>query len=199
MSEFIAPLEVMIEAFRRLPGVGRKSAERMAFGVLDMDENQVSAFTGAIEGAKNAIHNCRLCGNITAEEICPICADESRNKKLICVVEDSKAVISFEKIKEYNGVYHVLGGVISPRTGKSAKDINLEGLAERIRENGAAEVMIATNATVEGETTAMYISRIIKPTGVKITRLAYGIPVGADIEYADKLTLLRAIEGRREF
>ena len=199
MSEFIAPLEVMVEAFRRLPGVGRKSAERMAFGVLDMTEEQVSAFTGAIESAKNAIHTCAICGNITAGDICPICEDQSRDKKLICVVEDSKAVISFEKIKEYSGVYHVLGGVISPRTGKGAQELNIASLPERIRENGATEVMIATNATVEGETTAMYISRIIKPTGVKITRLAYGIPVGADIEYADKLTLLRAIEGRREF
>lgn len=199
MSEFIAPLEVMIEAFRRLPGVGRKSAERMAFGVLDMTDAEVSAFTGAIESAKNAIHTCSVCGNITAGEICPICEDTSRDKKLICVVEDSKAVISFEKIKEYSGVYHVLGGVISPRTGKGASELNIASLPERIKENGATEVMIATNATVEGETTAMYISRIIKPTGVKITRLAYGIPVGADIEYADKLTLLRAIEGRREF
>lgn len=189
----------MIEAFRRLPGVGRKSAERMAFGVLDMTDAEVSAFTGAIEGAKNAIHTCSVCGNITAGEKCPICEDESRDKKLICVVEDSKAVISFEKIKEYSGVYHVLGGVISPRTGKGANELNIASLPERIKENGATEVMIATNATVEGETTAMYISRVIKPTGVKITRLAYGIPVGADIEYADKLTLLRAIEGRREF
>ena len=199
MSEFIAPLEVMVEAFRRLPGVGRKSAERMAFGILDMSGAEVSAFLSSIEGAKNAIRTCCECGNITASEKCPICEDESRNKKLICVVEDSKAVISFEKIKEYNGVYHVLGGVISPRSGKGASDLNIASLPERIRETGATEVMIATNATVEGETTAMYISRVIKPTGVKITRLAYGIPVGADIEYADKLTLLRAIEGRRTF
>ena len=199
MSEFIAPLEVMIEAFRRLPGVGRKSAERMAFGVLDMTEAEVSAFTGAIEGAKKEIRCCAQCGNITAHELCPICADESRDKKLICVVEDSKAVISFEKIKEYKGVYHVLGGVISPRSGKGVQDLNIMSLPERIKENGATEVMVATGATVEGETTAMYVSRVIKPTGVRITRLAYGIPVGADIEYADKLTLLRAIEGRRAF
>lgn len=198
MSEFIAPLEVMIEAFRRLPGVGRKSAERMAFGVLDMSTDEASAFLGAIEAAKNAVHTCAECGNITADELCPICEDAGRDKKLICVVEDCKAVLSFEKIKEYTGVYHVLGGVISPRNGKGAQDLNIASLPERIKKNGATEVMIATNATVEGETTAMYISRIIKPTNVKITRLAYGIPVGADIEYADKLTLLRAIEGRRE-
>jgi recombination protein RecR len=199
MSEFIAPLEVMIEAFRRLPGVGRKSAERMAFGVLDMSEQELSAFLEAVGGGKKAIHPCPQCGNITAGELCPICADESRDKKIICVVEDSRAVISFEKIKEYNGVYHVLGGVISPRSGKGVQELNIMSLPERIKELGATEVMIATGATVEGETTAMYVSRVIKPTGVKITRLAYGIPVGADIEYADKLTLLRAIEGRRDF
>lgn len=199
MSEFIPPLEMMVEAFRRLPGVGRKSAERMAFGVLDMTAEEAEKFVSAISSAKASIHTCRECGNITASDICPICADGRRNKKLICVVEDSKAVISFEKIKEYNGVYHVLGGVISPRNGKSAELLNISTLPARISEVGAEEVMIATNATVEGEMTAMYISRLIKPTGVKTTRLAYGIPVGADIEYADKLTLLRAIEGRREF
>lgn len=199
MSEFIPPLEMLVEAFRRLPGVGRKSAERMAFGVLDMSNEQVEGFVSAVAGAKNSIHTCKECGNITAGEICSVCSDESRNKKLICIVEDGKAVISFEKIKEYGGVYHVLGGVISPRSGKGPMDLNLATLPDRIKENGVTEVMIATNATVEGETTAMYVSRLIKPTGVKITRLAYGIPVGADIEYADKLTLLRAIEGRREF
>lgn len=199
MSEFIAPLEVMIEAFRRLPGIGRKSAERMAFGVLDMSEAEVAAFLSSIDDAKKTIHACPECGNITAGELCPICADESRDKKIICVVEDSRAVISFEKIKEYGGVYHVLGGVISPKGGKGVQDLNIITLPERIKRIGAEEVMIATGATVEGETTAMYVSRVIKPTGVKITRLAYGIPVGADIEYADKLTLLRAIEGRRDF
>ncbi len=199
MSEFIAPLEVMIEAFRRLPGVGRKSAERMAFGVLDMDEKQFSDFTGAIESAKSAIHTCKICGNMTAGEICPICADDGRDKKIICVVEDTKGVISFEKLKEYKGLYHVLGGVISPRTGKSAQDLNIASLVDRIKAGGVTEVMIATNSTVEGETTAMYISRVIKPTGVRVTRLAYGIPIGADIEYADKMTLLCAITGRRDF
>ena len=189
----------MVEAFRRLPGVGRKSAERMAFGVLDMDEDQLNAFVSSIVGAKQSIHACPECGNITASELCPICASAERDRSIICVVEDSKAVISFEKIKEYTGVYHVLGGVISPRSGKTPSELNLASLPERIKENGVTEVMIATNATVEGETTAMYVSRLIKPTGAKITRLAYGIPVGADIEYADKLTLLRAIEGRREF
>lgn len=199
MSEFIAPLEVMIEAFRRLPGVGRKSAERMAFGVLDMSDDETQRFLSAIADAKSSIHICSECGNITSDELCPICADEKRDRSILCVVEDSKAVISFEKIKEFNGIYHVLGGVISPRNGKSPLDLNISSLPARISENGVKEVMIATNATVEGETTAMYLSRIIKPLGVKITRLAYGIPVGADIEYADKLTLLRAIEGRREF
>lgn len=199
MSEFITPLEKMIEAFRRLPGVGRKSAERMAFGVLDMTDAELADFIMSVSNGKASIHPCRRCGNITASELCPICSDESRDRSIICVVEDSRAVISFEKIKEYKGVYHVLGGVISPRTGKGPDKLNIASLPERIVSEGVTEVMIATNATVEGETTAMYISRLIKPTGVRITRLAYGIPVGADIEYADKLTLLRAIEGRTSF
>ena len=199
MSEYIPPLEMLIEAFRRLPGVGRKSAERMAFGVLDMSDEQVGAFISAVTGAKENIRECRECGNMTVGELCPICSDPVRDRSILCVVEDGKAVISFEKIKEFNGLYHVLGGVISPRNGKSPASLNLASLPERIVRSGVTEVMIATNATVEGETTAMYVSRLIKPTGVKITRLAYGIPVGADIEYADKLTLLRAIEGRRVF
>ena len=199
MSEFITPLEKMIEAFRRLPGVGRKSAERMAFGVLDMTDAEHADFIMSVSNGKASIHPCRRCGNITASELCPICSDESRDRSIICVVEDSRAVISFEKIKEYKGMYHVLGGVISPRTGKGPDKLNIASLPERIVSEGVTEVMIATNATVEGETTAMYISRLIKPTGVRITRLAYGIPVGADIEYADKLTLLRAIEGRTSF
>ncbi len=189
----------MIEAFRRLPGVGRKSAERMAFGILEMTNEQVVQFLGDIGEGKSSIHPCPVCGNITAGELCPICADEGRDRSLLCIVEDSKAVTSFEKIKEYKGIYHVLGGVISPRTGKGPESLNISTLCERIKSECVSEVMIATNATVEGETTAMYISRIIKPTGVKVTRLAYGIPVGADIEYADKLTLLRAINGRTAF
>ncbi len=199
MSEFILPLEKMIEAFRRLPGVGRKSAERMAFGILDMSDEQITQFLNDISDGRASIHPCPICGNITSGDMCPICADETRDKSLMCVVEDSKAVISFEKIKEYKGLYHVLGGVISPRAGKGPDSLNISTLCDRIKEQGVSEVMIATNATVEGETTAMYISRIIKPTGVKISRLAYGIPVGADIEYADKLTLLRAINGRTSF
>ncbi len=199
MNEFILPLEKMVEAFRRLPGVGRKSAERMAFGILGMSDAETGDFLSAISEGKASIRPCACCGNISASELCPICEDDTRDKKIICVVEDSKAVLTFEKIKEFRGVYHVLGGVINPRAGVGPDDINLSTITDRIRENGAEEVMISTNATVEGEATAMYISRIIKPTGVKITRLAYGIPVGADLEYADKLTLLRAIEGRREF
>ncbi len=199
MSEFILPLEKMIEAFRRLPGVGRKSAERMAFGVLEMTSEQTDQLLKDIGEGKSSIHACPVCGNITAGDICPICADESRDRSLLCIVEDSRAVISFEKIKEYKGLYHVLGGVISPRIGKGPESLNISTLCERVKADGVSEVMIATNATVEGETTAMYISRILKPTGVKVTRLAYGIPVGADIEYADKLTLLRAINGRTAF
>ncbi len=199
MGEFILPLEKMVEAFRRLPGVGRKSAERMAFGMLEMSDEQASDFLSAIADGRSSIHSCAECGNMTAGELCPICSDAARDRTLVCVVEDPKAIQSFEKIKEYTGVYHVLGGCLSPRNGKGPEDLNISSLIERIKKNDVKEVMIATNATIEGETTAMYLSRIIRPLGVKITRLAYGIPVGADIEYADKLTLLRAIEGRREF
>lgn len=199
MEEFIPPLEEMVEAFRRLPGVGRKSAERMAFGILGMSEEEVERFVGTVYGAKKSIKKCSCCYNISASEQCPICADEQRDKRLICVVEDAKAVISFEKLKDYKGVYHVLGGVISPRAGIAPDDVTIPQLMERIERDGADEVIIATNATVEGETTALYIARILKKYGVKTTRIAYGIPVGGDLEYADKLTLLRAIEGRREF
>ena len=198
MEEFIPPLEEMVEAFRRLPGVGRKSAERMAFGVLAMSEEDVRRFTETLYRAKTSVKKCSCCYNISASELCPICADGSRNRKQICVVEDAKAVISFEKIKEYTGVYHVLGGVISPRSGVSPSDITIAELLSRVSGDGVEEIIIATNATVEGETTALYLTRLLKPHGVRITRIAYGIPVGGDLEYADKLTLLRAIEGRRE-
>lgn len=198
MNEFILPLEKMVEAFRRLPGVGRKSAERMVFGLLEFSEEETLRFLDAIRSGKDNIKACGKCNNISEGDLCPICADESRNIKQICVVEDARAVMSFEKIKDFGGVYHVLGGVISPRNGIGADSLSISELMERITEDGAEEVIIATNATVEGETTAMYLSRVLKPTGVRITRLAYGIPVGGDLEYADRLTLLRAIEGRRE-
>lgn len=198
MDEFIPPLEELVEAFRRLPGVGRKSAERMAFGVLSMSEDEVQRFSDILFRSKREIRHCAVCSNISSEELCPICSDNTRNRRQICVVEDAKAVISFEKLKEYKGVYHVLGGVISPRTGVSPSDIAIPQLISRVESDGADEIIVATNATVEGETTALYISRLLKPYGVKLTRLAYGIPVGGALEYADKLTLLRAIEGRRE-
>ena len=198
MDEFIPPLEEMVEAFRRLPGVGRKSAERMAFGVLSMPYQEVERFAGTILGAKNSIKKCSCCFNISATELCPICSNEERDQRLICVVEDAKAVISFEKLKDYKGVYHVLGGVISPVNGITPDKIRFDSLVERVKEEGIKEVIIATNPTPDGEVTAMYISRALKPLGVKVTRLAYGIPVGADLEYADEVTLGRALEGRRD-
>lgn len=198
MEEFIPPLEELVEAFRRLPGVGRKSAERMAFGVLSMSEDEVRSFSETLFRSKRDIKRCTVCSNISSSELCPICADSARDHRQICVVEDTRAVISFEKLREYKGVYHVLGGVISPRTGVSPSDITIPRLMERVENDGADEIIIATNATVEGETTALYISRLLKPYGIKTTRIAYGIPVGGALEYADKLTLLRAIEGRRE-
>ena len=187
----------MVEAFRRLPGVGRKSAERMAFGVLGMSDSEISEFLTAISEGKSSIRPCSCCGNISASELCPICEDDTRDKKIICVVEDSKAVLTFEKIKEFRGVYHVLGGVINPRAGIGPDDINISTIIDRIRENGAEEVMISTNATVEGEATAMYISRLLRPMEIKVTRLAYGVPVGSQLEYADEVTLSRALEGRQ--
>ena len=171
---------------------------RMAFSVIELDENEAREFADAIIEAKTRIHSCPICGNLTDEDICYVCDDDARDRGVICVVEDVKAVMSIEKVREYCGLYHVLGGVISPRTGISPNDITIPQLIARIEAEGADEVIIATNATVEGETTALYIARLLKPYGVKTTRIAYGIPVGGDLEYADKLTLLRAIEGRRE-
>ena len=198
MTDYIESLQRLAEQFGRLQGVGRKTAMRMAFSVIELDENEAREFADAIIEAKTRIHSCPICGNLTDEDICYVCDDDARDRGVICVVEDVKAVMSIEKVREYCGLYHVLGGVISPRTGISPNDITIPQLIARIEAEGADEVIIATNATVEGETTALYIARLLKPYGVKTTRIAYGIPVGGDLEYADKLTLLRAIEGRRE-
>ena len=200
MADYIAPIKRLVEEYRRLPGVGAKTAVRYAFATLDLNEEEALAFADAIIGAKRDVTKCPICFSLCdAGAGCGVCSDENRDHSLICVVDSAKDIMVMERVRGYKGVYHVLGGVISPRSGKGVQDLNIMSLPERIKKLGAEEVMIATGATVEGETTAMYVSRVIKPTGVKITRLAYGIPVGADIEYADKLTLLRAIEGRRDF
>ena len=198
MAEYIESLQILAEHFGRLQGVGRKSAMRMAFSVVDMDVEDAASFAAAIMEAKEKIHPCPICGTLTDEDICYICDDETRDRSVICVVEDVKAVMSIEKVREYRGIYHVLGGVISPVNGITPDKIRLKELGDRVVANYAREVIIATNPTPDGEVTAMYISKYLKSTGVKVTRLAYGIPVGSDLEYADEVTLGRAIEGRRD-
>ena len=198
MADYIESLQRLAEQFGRLQGVGRKSAMRMAFSVIEMDISDAADFAASIMEAKEKIHSCPICGNLTDEEFCSICDDETRDKQVICVVEDVKAVMSIEKVREYKGVYHVLGGVISPVNGITPDKIRFRELIERVGKDDVEEVIIATNPTPDGEVTAMYISKYLKPLGVKVTRLAYGIPVGSDLEYADEVTLGRAIEGRRD-
>ena len=198
MAEYIESLQKLAEHFGRLQGVGRKSAMRMAFSVIEMDELDAAEFASAILEAKQKIHECPICGNLTDGELCSVCEDETRDTSVICVVEDVKAVMSIEKVREFRGVYHVLHGVISPVNGITPDKIRFRELIERVGTNEIEEVIIATNPTPDGEVTAMYISKYLKPLGVKVTRLAYGIPVGSDLEYADEVTLGRAIEGRRD-
>ena len=198
MSEFIEPLEQLIEQFRRLPGVGRKSAIRMAFGIVDMTAEEAEQFVVTMADAKNRIHSCPVCGNICEGDLCHICADPRRDPSLICVVEDVKAILAMERVKDFNGVYHVLGGTISPIDGRGPDDIAIAPLLERVAQGGVTEVIVATNPTLDGDTTAMYLSKLLKSKGIKTTRLAYGIPVGGDLDYADEMTLLRAMDGRKE-
>ncbi len=192
------PLVRLIEQFERLPGIGRKSAQKLAFYVLNLSAEQAQAFAAAITDAQAKIHNCSICQNLTDGEVCAVCGDDTRDKATICVVEDTRYVVAIERTKEYNGLYHVLHGLISPMDGIGPDEIYLKELLERVKAGGVKEIIVATNANVEGEATAMYISRLLKPLGVKVSRLAYGIPVGGDLEYADEVTLYRAIEGRNE-
>lgn len=197
MSEHIESLQRLAEQFGRLQGVGKKSAMRMAFSVMEMDEVQVASFAKTMLEAKEKIHACPICGNLTEDEICYVCQDETRNKSIICVVEDVKSLMSIEKVREYRGLYHVLGGVISPVNGITPDKIRFGELMQRVNNEYIDEVIIATNPTPDGEITAMYISRALRPFEIKVSRLAYGIPVGSDLEYADEVTLGRALEGRR--
>ena len=198
MTEYIEAIQRLAEQFGRLQGVGRKTALRMAFSVIELDRESAEEFAAAIIEAKEKIHECPICGNLTDKEICSVCDDVERNKKLICVVEDVRAVMSMEKVREYRGVYHVLGGVISPMNGITPDKIRFSELIARVNQDEVEEVIVATNPTPDGEVTAMYISRYLKPLGVKVTRLAYGVPVGSDLEYTDEITLGRALEGRRD-
>ncbi|MBO5937939.1 MAG: recombination protein RecR [Clostridia bacterium] len=198
MSEHIESLQRLAEQFGRLQGVGKKSAMRMAFSVLEMDEAKVAEFATAMLDAKERIHACPICGNFTEDEVCYVCQDETRNQKIICVVEDVKSLMSIEKVREYRGVYHVLNGVISPVNGITPDKIRFAELMQRVNTEDIDEVIIATNATPDGEITAMYLSRALRPfEHLRVSRLAYGIPVGSDLEYADEVTLGRALEGRR--
>ena len=198
MADYIESLQRLAEQFGRLQGVGRKSAMRMAFSVLELDSEAVEEFARAMLDAKRDIHECPICGNLTDKEECSVCADLSRDRSTICVVEDVKAVISIEKVRDFRGVYHVLHGAISPVNGLTPDKIRFKELIQRVGEGEVQEVIIATNPTPDGEVTAMYISKYLKPLGVKVTRLAYGVPVGSDLEYADEVTLGRALEGRRD-
>ena len=198
MRTFPAALERLSEQFARLPGLGSKTAQRLAFQVLSMPQEQAQEFADAILDAKRSIHTCPVCQNLTDEEMCPICADETRDHSTICVVAEPRDVIAMERSREYTGVYHVLHGVISPLNPVGPDDIRIRELLARLQDGSVQEVIMATNPDTEGEATAMYLSRLLRPIGVKVTRLAYGIPVGSQLEYADEVTLLRALEGRRE-
>lgn len=198
MSGFTPSLEQLIEQFARLPSVGKKSAQRLAFHILNMTDAEAQKFTDTILNARKSISRCNICCNLTDGEVCGICSSQSRDKSTICVVEDPRDVIAIERTHEYNGLYHVLHGVISPMNDINPEDICIKELIYRLGDDTVKEVIMATNPTVEGEATSMYISRLIKPIGVNVSRLAYGVPVGADLEYADEFTLIRAIEGRKE-
>lgn len=198
MRFFTQPVENLIEQFQKLPGIGRKTAQRLAFFVLNLPPAAAEDFANAILEAKKTVKFCKVCQNLTDAEICNLCADEGRDKTTICVVCDPKDVIAIEKTREYRGLYHVLHGCISPMNNIGPDDIRIKELLERVANTKVDEIIMATNPDTEGEATAMYITRLLKPFNVKITRLAYGIPVGGHLEFADEITLTRALEGRRE-
>ncbi|MGQ4670657.1 recombination protein RecR [Bacillus toyonensis] len=192
------PISKLIDSFMKLPGIGPKTAVRLAFFVLDMKEDDVLGFAKALVNAKRDPAYCSVCGHITDRDPCYICDDSHRDQTVVCVVQEPKDVIAMEKMKEYQGVYHVLRGAISPMEGIGPEDINIPQLLKRLHDETVQEVILATNPNIEGEATAMYISRLLKPTGIKVTRIAHGLPVGGDLEYADEVTLSKALEGRRE-
>ena len=198
MEYFPAPLEKLVEQFARLPGVGYKSAQRLAFHVLSLPMERAQEFADAILDAKRTVTLCPRCRNLTAGGLCPVCASPKRTGGTICVVADPRDVIAMERAREFSGVYHVLHGVLSPMNHVGPDDLEIKSLVDRVAQGGVEEVIMATNPDTEGEATALYIARLLKPFGVKVTRLAYGIPVGGHLEFADDATLMRALEGRRE-
>ncbi len=206
-SSYLPSIERLASHFRSLPGIGKKSAYRIAFHVLDMSDGEIADFAGSLVDVKKSVTHCNICQNVSESDVCPICSSPKRNKRQICVVENPRDVVSIERINEYDGVFHVLYGVISPLEGKTPEMLKVKELIARVsslcaqvsenaEQSEPVEVIIATNPSVEGDATAMYLSRLLSPFGVKVTRLAYGIPVGGDLEYADELTLFRALKGR---
>ena len=194
----IEALNILQEWFAKLPGIGPKSAALLAYRVIEMDPAEVKQFAQDMYAARLAVRHCAICGNLTDREVCPICADERRDKGTICVVKDARDVMAIERGRAYRGVYHVLGGVISPLDGIGPDEIRVKELLARVRE-GAKEVILATNPDVKGEATAVYIHQLLEPLGVKVTRIAHGVPVGGELEYADDVTLMKSLEGRRPF
>ncbi len=198
MRQYPKPLARLINEMSKLPGIGSKTAQRLAFYILSLEDKEAEQLAQSILTAKREMRYCSVCGNLTDTDPCSICSDPSRDETEICVVESPKDVMAMERIREFNGLYHVLHGVISPMDGVGPEDINLMSLLKRLQSSDVKELIIATNPNIEGEATAMYIARLIKPSGIKVTRIAHGIPVGGDLEYADEVTLLKAMEGRRE-
>ena len=198
MAQYAKPLANLIRELSKLPGIGGKSAQRLAFHILSMDDREAEVLANSITRAKSSMRYCSVCGNLTESDPCEICSDEKRDRTVICVVEQARDVAAMERMKEYNGLYHVLNGAISPMDGIGPEDINLKQLIIRLQQDDIREVILATNPTIEGEATAMYAARLIKPSGIKVKRIAHGIPVGGDLEYTDEVTLSKAMEGRRE-
>lgn len=198
MANNIVPLTELIAQFERLPGIGRKTAQRLAFSILEQPPERAEKFAEALVNARRKIHFCKVCQGLTDKEVCDICEDSRRDRSVICVVAEPKDIMAFERTREYAGLYHVLHGVISPLDGIGPDQLRIKELMARLGSGEVNEIIMATNPTVEGEATASYISRLLKPMGIKVTRLAYGIPVGGDLEYADEFTLARALEGRNE-
>ena len=199
MRQYPKPLNKLINELSKLPGIGGKTAQRLAFHILALEESEATALANSIVNAKRSLHYCSVCGNLTDTDPCEICSDESRDRTKVCVVETPQDVIAMERIREFKGLYHVLHGAISPVEGIGPNDINLKSLITRLQQHDEIdEIIVATNPNIEGEATAMYIARLLKPSGIKVTRIAHGIPVGGDLEYADEVTPLKAMEGRRE-
>lgn len=198
MNYNIVPLTELVNQFARLPGIGKKTAQRLAYSILEQPPERAKQFADALVNARQKIHFCSVCQSLTDLDVCQICSDERRDKSVICVVEDPRDIMAFERTREYTGVYHVLHGVISPLDNIGPDKLRIKELMTRLSDGSVKEIIMATNPTVEGEATASYISRLVKPMGIKVTRLAYGIPVGGDLEYADEYTLARALEGRNE-